>query len=285
MKLRAGRCFATTAGASRFAISFLASLAALAGSSPALPGAEAAMSAAWRPLPLIIDGTIDPAWIHVGWGGFIVDGDALRTDCDPRGLGLLVYRPERLGNCQIRLVFKAKDAKSNAGVYVRLTDGIIDQVGKPGAAFDRNAAGKISKTSMETMKVSAEREEGAWFAVHHGYEVQIADVGDPLHRTGAIYSLAPSSALPRPGEWRTMIITLAGEQIAVEVDGQPVTHFDPTSAGVPPRKNWFEPKREPARPVVGYLGLQNHDPGDVVWFREVSVRPLSPNEPKQRGRK
>ena len=28
------------------------------------------------------------------------------------------------------------------------------------------------------------------------------------------------------------------------------------------------------RPVAGYLGLQNHDPGDVVWFKEVSVRSL-----------
>jgi hypothetical protein len=26
---------------------------------------------------------------------------------------------------------------------------------------------------------------------------------------------------------------------------------------------------------VGYLGLQNHDPGDVVTFKEVSVRPLA----------
>jgi hypothetical protein len=25
---------------------------------------------------------------------------------------------------------------------------------------------------------------------------------------------------------------------------------------------------------MGYIGLQNHDPGDIVWFREISVRPL-----------
>jgi len=35
-----------------------------------------------------------------------------------------------------------------------------------------------------------------------------------------------------------------------------------------------EPKREPKRPEAGYIGLQNHDPGDIVWFKEVSVRPL-----------
>lgn len=250
---------------------------ALVSSSSRLSAADTPAAPAWRPLPLISEGKIDPSWIHVGWGGFVVDEGALRTACDARGLGLLVYKKERLGNCQLRIVFKSKEAKSNAGVYVRLDDGILAQVAQPGAQFDRNAAGKISPESMVRMKASAEREEGPWFAVHRGYEVQIMDRGDPLHRTGAIYSLAPSSAAAsRAGEWRTMIITLAGERILVDLDGQRVAQFDPGSPGLPTRKEWFEPKREPKRPVVGFLGLQNHDPGDVVWIKEVSVRPLPP---------
>jgi hypothetical protein len=72
-----------------------------------------------------------------------------------------------------------------------------------------------------------------------------------------------------------MIITLAGERISIDLDGQRVTDFDPKSTAIPARKNWPEPKREPKRPDAGYLGLQNHDPGDIVWFREVSVRPLA----------
>jgi hypothetical protein len=223
---------------------------------------------------LIVDGKINPDWVHVGWGGFAVEDGTLRTDCDPRGLGLLVYRPEALGNCQIRIVFKAKDAKSNSGIYVRLDPGIFAQASWRGAAFDRDATGKISEPSMEKVKVAAEREEGPWFAVHRGYEVQIADTGDELHRTGAIYSLAPSSATPKPGDWRTMIITLAGQRVTIELDGKTVTRFDPRSPDLPPRKNWYEPKHEPARPEAGYIGLQNHDPGDIVWFKEVSVRPL-----------
>ena len=71
-----------------------------------------------------------------------------------------------------------------------------------------------------------------------------------------------------------MIITLAGERIFVDLDGKRVASFDPTRPDLPPRKQWHEPKREPKRPEAGYLGLQNHDPGDVVWFKEVSVRPL-----------
>jgi hypothetical protein len=229
----------------------------------------------WRALPLIKDGKVDPNWMHVGWGGMVVDDGVLRTDCDAKGLGLLVYKKEKLGNCQIRVVFKAKDDKSNAGVYVRLDDGILDLGDKPGAAFDRDAAGKISKESMEKMQASGERDEGPWYAVHHGYEVQISDAGDPAHRTGAIYSLANASGTAKKaGEWRTMIITLSGEKIFVDLDGKRVTSFDATSSNLPPRKQWHEPKREPKRPQAGYIGLQNHDPGDVVWFKEVSVRPL-----------
>ena len=229
----------------------------------------------WRPLPLVTNGKVDPNWVHTGWGKFTVDDGTLRTDCDPKGLGLLVYKKEKLGNCQIRVVFTAKDLRSNAGIYVRIADGILDQLNNPGAAFERDAAGKPSPESMEKMKASGEREEGPWYAVHRGYEVQIADGGDPSHGTSAIYSLAASSnTIKKPGEWRTMIITLAGEKIFVDLDGQRVTSFDSTSPNLPPRKQWHEPKREPKRPQVGYIGLQNHDPGDVVWFKEVSVRPL-----------
>ncbi len=237
-------------------------------------GSLLAAADGWRVLPLLANGQIDPGWVQVGWGGFAIEAGALRTAPDPRGLGLLVYRRERLGDCQIRVVFKVEQAKANSGVYVRLSDGIFEQIGKPGAAFDRSS-GKISKPTMEAMKASAERDEGPWYAVHHGYEVQIMDTGDAYHRTGAIYSLAPSSAKPKPGEWRTMVITLEGERVLVDLDGERVTAFDAAaSAAVPPRKNWPEPKREPKRPAAGYIGLQNHDPGDIVWFKEVSVRPL-----------
>jgi hypothetical protein len=239
-------------------------------------GAETKTEQAWRSLPLITDGKVDESWCHVGWGGFEVDEGSLRTQCDPKGLGLLVYKKERFGNCQLRVVFKSKEAKSNAGVFVRIADGILQQVGKPGAAFDRDAKGRISKESGQLMRESGEREEGPWFAVHRGYEVQIMDASDRFHRTAAIYSLAASSGVSEkpPAEWKTMIITLSGNRIWVDLDGQRVTSFDPESPDVPRDRQWFEPKREPKRPEAGYVGLQNHDPGDIVWFKEISVRPL-----------
>ncbi len=245
-------------------------------------GVEAQAEQPWRALPLIDQGKVDESWSHIGWGGFAVDGDAIRTESDPRGLGLLVYTKERLGNCQIRVVYRTKDASSNSGVYVRVADGILDQVDKPGAEFERDKDGKASPESEQKMQESASNEEGPWYAVHHGYEIQIVDGGGPMSRTGSIYSLAPSSAISakRPDEWKTMIITLDGSQIFVDVDGQRVTTFDSENPDLPPPKQWHEPKRAPERPEAGYLGLQTHDPGDVVWFKEVSVRALPAGGPK-----
>ena len=233
-------------------------------------------NADWKKIPLIDNGKVASDWVHIGYGSMQVEGDALRTEPAPEGLGLLVYKKEKLGNCQIKVVFKTKDQRANAGVYVRIADGILDQVNKPGAAFKRDAKGEPTPETMEQAKAAAEREEGPWFAVHRGYEVQIAGGGDRYHRTGSIYSLAPSEEGSKgPGEWQTMIITLDGTKISVELDGKKVSSLDTASKDLPPRKQWHEPKREPKRPEVGYIGLQTHDPGDVVWFREVSVKPLA----------
>jgi hypothetical protein len=71
-----------------------------------------------------------------------------------------------------------------------------------------------------------------------------------------------------------MVITLDGPWIFVDLDGERVTSFDTQSPDIAPAKQWYEPKREVKRPKIGYLGLQNHDPGDVVWFKEIAVRSL-----------
>ncbi len=236
----------------------------------------------WKNIPLISHGKVDSKWVHVGYGGFIVDGDAIRTDPAPEGLGLLVYRKERLGNCQIRVVFKTKELPSNSGVYVRLDDGILKQLKNPGAKYDRDASGKPSPASSELMKASSEREDGIWYGVHHGYEVQIAAGGDPSHGTGSIYSLAPAAGGVKDatGGWKTMVITLDGPRIYVDYEGQRITRFDSTTTDLPPRKIWWEPKRELKRPEKGYIGLQTHDPKDIVWFKEISVRRLPSGEVK-----
>ena len=235
-------------------------------------------AAGWRSLPLITDAKVDPAWAHTGFGSFAVDNGALRTDCDERGLGLLVYTKEKLGDCQIRVVYRTKDARSNAGVYVRIDDGMIPHLKDNVPAASRRPGGGLTEAGLAAMKEASENELGPWYAVHRGFEVQISDGGDAWHRTGSIYSLAKAADLPEKkaaDAWRTMVITLKGETVLVDVDGKRVTEFNAAAKDLPARKLWHEPKRESKRPAKGYIGLQNHDPGDVVWFKEVGVRDLA----------
>jgi hypothetical protein len=42
---------------------------------------------------------------------------------------------------------------------------------------------------------------------------------------------------------------------------------------VPDKKFKFEPQRG-RRPNEGYIGLQNHSDNDIVFFKEVAIRPL-----------
>jgi hypothetical protein len=201
---------------------------------PPAPIAQQATVDGWRQL---FNGRDLAGWQHVGPGKFVVEDGLLRSE---GGMGLLWYTGETFGDCRIRVVFKTTSAASNSGVFVRISDRPPDE----------------------------------WFAVHHGYEIQICDSQDDYHRTGAVYSLSKSATLAShpPGEWNTMEITLDGARIRVNLNNVAVTDFDPAQP-VPPRTKEFEPERGP-RPTTGYIGIQNHDDyatGEHVYFKEISV--------------
>ncbi|WP_205573331.1 3-keto-disaccharide hydrolase [Flavisolibacter nicotianae] len=201
----------------------------------------------WRPL---FNGKDLTGWKHVGKGSMSVEDGLIRGH---GGMGLLYYTGEKFSNCTIRVVYKMQKENSNSGVFIRIP---IEP-----------------------------REE--WMPVFYGYEVQIdnnpeASNEDDTHATGCLYSM--TKALSRPGkpgpQWNTMEITLDGLRTIVTVNGVKVTDYkegDP----VPERKFDFEPFRGP-RPLAGFIGLQNHGEDDVVYFKEVSVKPLAGNKAKGR---
>ncbi len=196
--------------------------------------ASLAPAADWQPL---FNGRDLTGWKMVGPGRFVVENGLMKTE---GGMGLLWYTGKQFGNAILRVVFKTGSEHANSGVFIRL----------------------------------AEPPHDPWYGVHNGYEVQIDAGGDDWHSTGAIYSLSKVTqhAQKPQGEWNTMEITLKGQKTVIAVNGQVVNEFDGTQP-VPPRKMWFEPVRGP-RPDTGYIGLQNHDGRSVVYFKEVSVRPL-----------
>jgi len=198
-----------------------------------------ANSQEWKPL---FNGKDLNGWKHVGPGEMTVEDGLIRTH---GGMGLLYWTGQKFGNCQIRVVFRMRDENDNSGVFIRIP---IEP-----------------------------REE--WMPVNYGYEVQIDNHPeksdeDDYHITGTLYSLTKPMAKPaKPGpEWNTMEITLDGPRTIVFVNGEKVTDYT-EGQPVPDKKFKFEPERG-RRPDQGYMGLQNHSENDVVFYKEVSWRPL-----------
>ena len=182
-------------------------------------------------------------WKHVGKGTSVLEYGMIHGK---GGMGLLYYANEKFSNCTIRIVYKMQKENSNSGVFIRIPIQPLEE----------------------------------WMPVFYGYEVQIdnhpeTSNEDDYHITGTLYSLTKPLAKPgKPGpEWNTMDITLDGPRTMVYVNAQKVTDYtegDPT----PERKFDFEPMRG-RRPDVGYIGLQNHGEDDVVYFKEVAIKPLA----------
>lgn len=195
-----------------------------------------AQSAEWKPL---FDGKSLDGWEHVGPGRFVVEDGVMRTE---GGMGLLFYSREKLGDCVIKVVYKTGTPRSNSGVYIRI----------------------------------AEKPADPWYAVHHGFEVQIADGSQSSRGTGSIYTFAEAKAQPyKPLEWNTLEITLKGNRVSTVINGTAVADFDASElkSDAEEKTGEGDPARGP-RAETGYIGLQNHDKDSQVFFKEVSVRPL-----------
>lgn len=205
-----------------------------------LPGAPS--PGEWKQL---FNGKDLTGWKHVGPGGMTVENGIIRTH---GGMGLLYWAGGKLSNCTLRVVYRMRDNNDNSGVYIRI----------PTAPTE------------------------PWMPVNKGYEVQIdnhpeTSGEDEYHITGTLYSLTKPLAKPgKPGpEWNTMDITLDGPHTIVEVNGQKVTDYT-EGQPVPPKKLSYEPDRG-RRPDAGYFGLQNHSDNDIVFFKEVAIKPLNSN--------
>ena len=93
---------------------------------------------------------------------------------------------------------------------------------------------------------------------YRGIDPQTGMAGSSRHRTGAIYRRAPARARASrpPGEWNTFEIEAAGPRLHVCLSGVLISSLiaDGEARG-------------------GYIGLQAHDPGSRVRFRNLQIQP------------
>ena len=162
-------------------------------------------------------------WRMAGKGNFTVEDGLLVTH---GGMGLLWYENEKFRDFRLRVEWKASHRCNNSGIFVRFP----------------------------------EKSEDPWYAVNHGYEIQIGDCDRQglKYQTGSVYSFAPAAkvASKPAGEWNIYEITVIGQHYTIELNGEKVTEFDGQ------------------RGEEGYVGLQNHDITSRVFFKSVRVRRL-----------
>lgn len=94
-----------------------------------------------------------------------------------------------------------------------------------------------------------------WVAVNEGYEIQICDTLGPKHNTGSVYSFQTATHIPtKPqGEWNKYLIRVVGQQYTISINGELVNSYTGD------------------RSERGYIGMQNHDDGSPVRYRNIRV--------------
>jgi hypothetical protein len=105
-------------------------------------------------------------------------------------------------------------------------------------------------------------QDGGWPSV--GYETQINNShGDPV-RTGSIYNVVKLyESDSRDNEWWTQHLIVKGKNVVVKVDGKIVIDFTEPEGVTGTRKLG-----------KGTIALQQHDPGSVVFFKNIKLKKL-----------
>ena len=175
-------------------------------------------------------------WQMAGNGRFVELGNNIIEA--ENGIGLLWFTKEEFANFILRADFRLSSATDNSGIFIR-----IPALGTTDPANDWRPAAA------------------------DGYEIQIDNTGfnpdanttgDPLHATGAIYTLAASTAsMPIVGQWHTFEIEAVGPKITVRLNGQEVSKLT-----------------NGTRRAKGFIGLQNHHGGSKVQFTRLRLKHL-----------
>jgi hypothetical protein len=102
-----------------------------------------------------------------------------------------------------------------------------------------------------------------------GYEIQVNNSHTDPKRTGSLYGIRDVLQAPaRDSVWFTQDVTVQGGHVVVKVDGRTLVDYTEPEGDA-------RPAGGPAPlPASGTVALQGHDPGSVVYYRNVMIRLL-----------
>ena len=103
----------------------------------------------------------------------------------------------------------------------------------------------------------------------YGYEVQVNNSQEDWRRTGSLYAIVDvKENYANDNEWYTEYVKVEGNRIIIKIND--IVTVDYTQPENPLRGDG-EKERILKR---GTFALQGHDPGSVVFYKDIMVRPL-----------
>lgn len=98
-----------------------------------------------------------------------------------------------------------------------------------------------------------------------GYEVQVNNSHTDWRRTGSLYGINDvREVYVKDYEWYTEYIRVEGKKITIRINDKTVVEYTEPD----------DVKRPLRRLSSGTFALQGHDPGSIVHYRNIQVRPL-----------
>jgi hypothetical protein len=111
-------------------------------------------------------------------------------------------------------------------------------------------------------------QEGGW--PDRGYEVQVNNSHSDDVRTGSLYDVVDvKEVYVKDFEWFTEYIKVQGKHVIIKINDTTVVDY--TEPEHPVRDTASHPFRYISH---GTFALQGHDPGSVVYFKNIMVKPL-----------
>jgi len=168
-------------------------------------------------------------------------------------------------------------ASENKATF-RVQDGMIVAHGRRSHLF---YTGMVEHANFEDFEFKAEimtkpgANSGIYFHTEYqetgwprkGYEVQVNNTHTDWRKTGSLYGIKDIRQSPvRDNEWFTQHIIVDGRHITVKINGKTILEYtEPEEAGR---------RKTPRALSSGTFALQGHDPGSVVYYKNIMVRPL-----------
>ncbi len=104
-----------------------------------------------------------------------------------------------------------------------------------------------------------------------GYEAQVNNSHSDDVRTGSLYDIVDvKDVWVKDGEWFTEYIKVQGKRIIIKIND--IVVVDYTEPAQPLRDTNSHPYRTLSH---GTFALQGHDPGSVVYYKNIMVKPLA----------